>query len=127
MLDMDEKAIRIAMVKARCPSPVSAEIVRAKPKLLRIDPQGSVISSNPVWNACIRSSYLSPALLRSNQDVYEHRQGRIRVRIPFSCRDYHRGDLRVWQFPDDPSVQLVLDKRGRLLGDPPPEYVLGGL
>ena len=126
LLHMREQDIRISIIKAHCTPTKVAQPVRFQLKPLRLDTQGRVLSSNPVWNACIRGESLSLSFLRSNLDVYIHRQRRVRVRIPLTCRDYHRGDVRVWRFPEDPSVELVLDKKGRLLGDPPPEYVLTG-
>jgi hypothetical protein len=124
VLKMDSQEIRVSIMKAHCSIPVSPRTVRLEQKQLRMDSRGRVLSSNAVWNACIRGENLTPAFLRSNSDAFIHRQGRVRVRIPLSCRDYHRGDLRVWQFPDDASVELVLDTHGKLLGDAPPDYYL---
>jgi hypothetical protein len=91
---------------------------------LIIDAKGRVLSRNPVWNACAHGQPVTPDLIRSNPDTILHRQRRIRTKRPMSCRDYHRGDIRVWTYADDHSIQLVLDKKGRLLGDPPVGYIL---
>lgn len=93
-------------------------------KILKINRKGVIVSSNPVWNACIQNEPLTASFIKSNTDGAMHRQARVRVFRPYSCRDYHRGDLRLWRYPDDPSIELVLDKRGRLLGDPPVGYIL---
>ncbi len=92
--------------------------------IMFVDQKGAVLSSNPVWNACIRGLPLTASFMKRNPDTVEHRQRRIRVYRPLSCRDYHKGDVRAWRYPEDPSVELVLDDRGRLLGDAPQGYVL---
>lgn len=113
-----------SLTSGSCDTVRTALVVKRTFRPLRIDAKGRVVSKNPVWNACIRGEPLTAAIMRTNPDVHHHRQGRIIVKIPLSCRDYHRGELRVWRFPDDPSVELVLDKRGRLLGDAPPGFVM---
>lgn len=125
LLNLDTTSVSIALVRARCDiaTPVTFSN-HSPPKHLRIDSIGRVVSRNPVWNSCIRGTLLTPAQLRSNPDVFVHRQRSISVRIPYSCRDYHRGEVRSWIFPDDPSIELVLDARGRLLGDAPAGYIL---
>lgn len=97
---------------------------KALMKILRVNRKGVIISNNPVWNACIQNEQLTALFVKSNTDGVMHRQARKRVFRPYSCRDYHRGDLRIWRYPDDSSIELVLDKRGRLLGDPPVGYIL---
>jgi len=123
--NLPEQYILIALTSDPCRKNVSlSRNPPAKPKLLELDQKGSVVSSNPVWNACIRNTPMTGVFVRSNTDTFIHRQRSIIVKIPLSCRDYHRGQLKVWTYPDDPSVHLVLDSRGRLLGDAPIGYVL---
>lgn len=90
---------------------------------IALDAKGSVVSANPVWNACIRGLPLTAEFMKTNPDKILHRQGKTRIFKPKSCRDYHRGHLKIWSYPDAP-IQLVLDGRGRLLGDAPPGYWL---
>lgn len=122
---LPEEYLFIALASDPCPK-ITLTIPRppTKRRSLEIDKNGSVVSSNPVWNACIRNAPMTGVFVRSNTDTFIHRQRSIIVKIPFSCRDYHRGQLKVWAYPDDPSVHLVLDGRGRLLGDAPVGYVL---
>lgn len=82
---------------------------------LPVDAYGFPHSSNPVWNACVRGQGLSIDLIRSNHDTFLHRQGRIRLQIPWTCRDYHRGSLNIWLYPDVPGSQVLLDSRGRFV------------
>lgn len=83
---------------------------------IQFDSAKRVVSRNPVWNACIRSENLSVDLIRSNTDVFIHRQGRIVQKIPYTCRDYHRGPQNLWLYPDQPGLQIFVDSKARLLG-----------
>lgn len=92
--------------------------------MVHIAPGGSVVSSNPVWNACVRGESVSRVLIRSNEDFSLYHRGRVSKKIPFTCRDYHRGDVHLWQHPDFPGLEIHLDERGRLLGGLPAGFAL---
>lgn len=83
---------------------------------IQFDRTKRVVSHNPVWNACVRSENLSVDLIRTNTDVFTHRQGRITKNIPYTCRDYHRGQQNLWLYPDQPGLQIFVDTKARLLG-----------
>lgn len=84
--------------------------------IIPIDARGIPLSSNPVWNACVRRQGLSFDLIQSNTDRFEHRRGKVRITRPLSCRDYHRGSVAFWKYPDQPDLELLLDRRGKFLG-----------
>lgn len=69
----------IAPVKPVATLPVPKEW---QPVSITVDPYGIPVSSNHVWNACIREYQLFPA-------------GEVR---PLSCRKYH--DDHTWEHPD---------------------------
>jgi hypothetical protein len=104
------------------PEPIVQPIAERIPVFVNRD--GTVHSNNPVWNACITGKDLSVELLKSNPDVFEHRQGRIRILRPYSCRDYHRGPLMVWKHPDFLDLSVALDQKGRLKGSLPRGYMV---
>jgi hypothetical protein len=120
------KPVKNSLIALTAKLPAQKPSVLPRPVLrpMTVDAKGRIVSGNPVWNACVHGLPLTAALMRTNPDVIVHRQRRVRVIRPMSCRDYHRGDIRVWMFADDPSIELVLDKKGRLLGDPPAGYTL---
>lgn len=120
----EAKVMKIRLLTGSCKKADIEKKMPVQQKALFIDAKGAVLSRNSVWNACIRGLPLTADFMKTNPDIFLHRQGRIRVFRRLTCRDYHRGDLRVWTFPDDPSIKLVLDKRGRMLGDPPAGYVI---
>ena len=91
--------------------------------IIHLDKQGAVVSGNPVWNACIRGTGITSALIKSNQDRSLQRTGHQRTWIPWSCRDYHKGKIDVWQHPDYPELSLVLDEHGRLMSALPVGYL----
>ena len=125
-IGMHPRDVSIALVRAQCPQAMKRYSSRAvRLKHLRVDRHGVVLTENPVWNACIRATPMSLSFLRSNTDTFLHRQRTVSVRIPYTCRDYHRGDPRVWTLPGgDLSSAVVLDSHGRLLGDAPVGYTL---
>ena len=119
LVAMDPAVVRIDLASGRrCVSTTVTAHERPlddKAATLPLDTVGRPLSENPVWNACIRHEGLSADLLRDNRDVYVHRQRRIRVKIPLTCRDYHRGKDELWSYPDAPGAVLLLDARGRFV------------
>ncbi len=61
----------------------------------KVDSQGFPVSSNPVWNICVKgvTAELTLPLIRSNPD--RDSNGR-----PRTCRDYHKGDMAECTPPD---------------------------
>ncbi len=108
---------------AFCAPKAEAAVKTAEPVAVRVNKKGIVVSTNPVWNACVTGNKVSLGLIRANQDTYQHRQGAIEKDIPMTCRDYHRGDLNVWLHPDFPNLELTLDGKGRLVSDLPLGYI----
>jgi|GEM_PF-3972601 len=92
--------------------------------MIIVDTDGFVISRNPIWNSCTRSDRLLPSFLRSNPDTVTHRQGRIRVERPLSCKDYQVGIKNVWKHPDFLDVEVYLSTKGKLLGVLSSGYVI---
>lgn len=97
--------------------PLVKETALATPRgIVLVDQEGFAVSTNPVWNACVRGERVFVGFIHTNRDVYIHRQGRIRKEIPMTCRDYHRGNVSVWKHPDFLDAELYLDSKGKLLG-----------
>lgn len=98
--------------------------VSPKPlSIIHLDKQGAVVSGNPVWDACIRGTGITSALIKSNKDRSLQRTGHQRTWIPWSCRDYHKGKIDVWTHPQYPDLSLVLDEHGRLMSALPVGYL----
>lgn len=95
--------------------PVLPELPQPEGEIL-VDGEGIPLSDNPVWNLCVRGENIPVGVLRRNTDTTVHRRGWVRVAIPKSCDDYHRGSQHVWSHPDFADVQLYLADDGRLLG-----------
>lgn len=106
-----------------CDSPFMIEAPHHSPVAIHVNKDGVVLSDNPVWNACIAGGPISKDLIMSNRDTFEHRRGHVHRRIPYSCRDYHRGDRALWRHPDVPDLKVMLDDRGRLIGGVPTGYI----
>lgn len=103
----------------RCASQSSLEVQhpRKRPKILiHFDDARRIVSSNPVWNACVRRDHLSHDLIQMNTDIFIHRQGSVLKKIPYTCRDYHRGSDNLWIYPDQPGLQIYIDNSARFLG-----------
>ncbi len=96
------------------PSVVAAK--KFESKTIRLSVAGVVRSTNPVWNVCVSGHSIPLGLIRRNRDTYHYRRGHVKKEIPFTCRDYHRGDVSVWSHPDFPDLQLTLDSKGHLKG-----------
>ncbi len=90
--------------------------------MIRLNKDGYVLSSNPVWNACTRGK-ATLGLIKSNRDKVTYRQGRIMTLRPKSCDQYHRNMYSVWRHPDFEGLDLTLDNKGRLLGGVPIGYI----
>ncbi len=105
------------------PQKALSDSERSEPLVLRLRKNGTVASSNPVWNVCVSGKPVSKGLIMRNRDVSHHRRGHMHKDIPFSCRDYHKGDVAVWQHPDFPGLELTLDATGHLLSGLPVGYV----
>jgi hypothetical protein len=114
----DRTAITRILTEAHgCPRPVAdVSSPMSRITVIPLDAKGIPVSRNPVWNACVRGQGLSFDFIQSNTDRFEHRSGRLRVTRPWSCRDYHRGKLALWKYPDQPHTELLLDRRGKFLG-----------
>ncbi len=89
---------------------------KRKAPSIPLDSSGIPVSNNDVWNACVRNQSLSADLIRENPDTFEHRQGRIRKKIPWSCRDYHRGEAGWWIYPDQVNTELLFTRNGQYIG-----------
>ncbi len=101
-----------------------AEIPKTAPVAIRVNVQGFVVSTNPVWNACTQhSGQVSQGLIESNRDTSISRQGSIVTYIPLTCSDYHKNNQNVWKHPDFPGLEVTLDAKGRLIGSLPAAYV----
>ncbi len=103
--------------------PLTASVRRAE-MIVHLNAKNIVVSTNPVWNACVSGTPLSVALIRSNRDTFAHRQGSTRKTFAKTCRDYHRGDQHLWQHPDFPNLEVQLDAKGRLLGGVPTGFII---
>lgn len=102
----------------------NSKLSKTPPRVLRLTENGRVLSSNPVWNVCISGKPISIGLIRRNRDVFDYRRGHLHVSIPYTCRDYHRGQLAVWKHPDFADLDLTLDPKGRLVGGVPAGFVV---
>jgi hypothetical protein len=80
------------------------------------DDRGFPLSTNPVWNLCVRGSPVPVGVLRRNTDTVTHRRGRVRVSIPKSCDQYRIGSTHIWKHPDFLDAELYLSGEGKLLG-----------
>ncbi len=87
--------------------------------IVRLNAKGVVVSTNPVWNACVSGENLTLDLIKSNTDIYMHRQANVSKKFAMTCRDYHRGNVSMWQHPDYPDLEIQLDHKGRLVGGLP--------
>lgn len=107
-----------------CESHASRSPRKKVPAVVHLTKNGVVVSTNPVWNACVTSERLTRDLIRSNRDIIVVHRGNISKKIPLTCRDYHRGDVHLWQHPDFPELEIQLDEKGRLLGGVPAGFVV---
>ena len=96
---------------------------RTASNILRLTKDGVVRSRNPVWNVCVSGKPIRKGLVIRNADTYEYRRGHLHLRIPFTCRDYHQGDVSIWRHPDFKDLDILLDAKGRLIGGIPFPYV----
>ena len=108
---------------AFCAPKQAAAPVKKADVIIHLNPKGIVVSSNPVWNACVSGENLTLAFIKSNLDTYMHRQGSVEKLFPMTCRDYHRGVVSMWQHPDHPGLEIELDTKGRLVGGLPVGYI----
>lgn len=106
-----------------CKRPAAVQNTVKPLSIIYLDRAGAVVSSNPVWNACVRGKGITAALIKSNVDRTLHRSGRLRTEIPWSCRDYHKGPIDVWTHPDFPDISIVLDEHGKLISALPVGYL----
>jgi hypothetical protein len=106
-----------------CPSPQSAVPAKTEPVAIRLNNDGYIVSTNPVWNACIRGK-ASLGLIKSNADQVEWRQGSVEYSRPLTCSDYHKNPDNVWTHPDFPLLSVKLDAQGKLEGTLPTMYVV---
>lgn len=104
------------------PKQAAAPVKKAK-VIIHLNTKGIVVSTNPVWNACVTGRNITLDLIRSNKDTYLHRQGSVMKKFAKTCRDYHRGDVSMWEHPDFPDLRMKLDSKGRLVGGLPTPYV----
>lgn len=104
---------------AFCALKKAAAPVKKADAIVHLDTKGVVVSTNPVWNACVSGQDLTLYLIKSNEDTFIHRQGTISKEFAMTCRDYHRGDVSMWQHPDYPGLEIQLDDKGRLIGGLP--------
>ncbi|MDD5055954.1 MAG: hypothetical protein PHZ00_06860 [Candidatus Peribacteraceae bacterium] len=125
IVGLSAKDVRIALTDHTfCREKQAAGGVATEPlRIIHLDRSGTPISSNPVWNACIRGQGITAALIKSNTDKALYRSGHQRTEIPWSCRDYHKGPIDVWTHPDFPGLSIVLDDRGRLMSALPADYL----
>lgn len=106
-----------------CETPPQGESVQTPVMEVHLRRDGVVVSSNLVWNVCVAGGPIGKDLIMRNRDTFEHRRGHVHRRIPYSCRDYHRGDRALWRHPDVPDLEVMLDDRGRLVGGLPWGYI----
>lgn len=124
LMNRDDTMILSALKDpAFCAPKQAAAPVKKADVIIHLDAKGIVVSSNPVWNACVSGRDLTLSLIRSNEDTYVHRQGTVRKEFAMTCRDYHRGDVSMWQHPDHPGLEIELDTKGRLVGGLPAGYI----
>ncbi len=91
-----------------------APTVKPLPIAFAVDADGYPISTNPVWNACIRGTDLTLDLIKSNPDRVEHRTDNRAL----TCRDYHKGDKDIWSHPDHANLQFVWNAQTKKLSLP---------
>lgn len=124
IMDRDASMISIALKDPSFCAPAQAAApVKKADIIVHLNPKGIVVTSNPVWNACVTGQNLTLDLIKSNEDTYLHRQGRISKEFAMTCRDYHRGEVSMWQHPDYPGLAVKLDSKGRLIGGLPAGFV----
>jgi hypothetical protein len=116
MVESALKDVAFCAPKQAKAAPKKADVV------VHLDTKGVVVSSNPAWNACV-TGHVTLDMIRSNTDTYMHRQGSVEKEIAMTCRDYHRGDVSLWQHPDYPGLEVKLDGKGRLVGGLPTGYI----
>jgi hypothetical protein len=95
-----------------CAPPAAAPA--KQPIVIHLNTEGYVVSSNPVWNACVKGE-ATLGLIKSNTDKVLHRQGGTEVSRPFTCSDYHKNNRNEWRHPDHPELIFMLDKKGKLM------------
>lgn len=124
LLGRPDPAPVIAALKdpAFCVSASQAAAPTKEPLAVRINKDGFVLSSNPVWNACIRGK-ATLGLIKSNKDTVVSRQGKIVTLRPKSCDDYHTNSFSIWKHPDFDGLEITLDTKGHLVGSVPNGYV----
>lgn len=107
-----------------CAPEQAAAPKKIAPIAVHLTKDGVVVSTNPVWNACVTGKGLTKALIMSNEDTNMHRQGSIEKFIPKTCDDYMRWtDASMVEHVDHNGLVLKLDKKGRLVGELPTGYV----
>lgn len=101
---------------------MNTEEVKKDAVAIRVNWNGYVISSNPVWNACVKGK-ATLGLIKKNRDTVMHRQGSIEVYRPLSCDDYHTDSSNNWRHPDHPDLFVKLNEAGKLAGTLPSGFV----
>ncbi len=79
------------------------------PIALLVGSDGLPVSTNPVWNACIRG-HVSLELIRSNTDMVAMNAREDMFR-PKTCGDYTHA-TGLWEMPDHPGLTLSVSKHG---------------
>ncbi len=124
LMDRDAGMVTSALKDSTfCAPKQAAAPVKKADIIVHQNSKGVVVSTNPVWNSCVSGQGLTLALIRSNTDTYLHRQGTIRKTFAKTCRDYHRGDVSMWDHPDYPGLVIKLDSSGRLAGGLPIGFI----
>ncbi|MDD5055377.1 MAG: ice-binding family protein [Candidatus Peribacteraceae bacterium] len=107
-----------------CIPTLRSDLPKAIDSVVRVNKNGFVVSTNPVWNVCTQHPGLvTSGLIKSNRDTTESRQGSTVTVRPLTCSDYHKNNLNIWKHPDHPGLEVTLDANGRLTGTLAAGYV----
>ncbi len=117
-MHLDPAKVRVYLsAKATCTPVLPERLSVQRELLLSLGSTNIPVSSNPVWNACVRNQELSFDLIQSNVDRFVHRQGSHRKELPWTCRDYHRGRLDDWIYRTNGyDLHILLSRKGEFLG-----------
>ncbi len=124
IMDREEGQVTDALMNNEfCSTEPQAAAPTVKPVAIRMNKDGVVVSSNPVWNVCVSGKTISQGLIESNTDTVSYRRGHVHVETPKTCSDYHKNSVGLWSHPDFPGLKLMLDSKGRISGTVPAGYV----
>lgn len=121
LMDRDATQVTNALIDTSyCAKAPQSSAPTTKPVSIRLNADGVVVSSNPVWNACVSGENVSLGLVKSNLDKVVDRT----FSRPKTCRDYHMGaDASAWKMPGAFGIEIHIDAKGHLIGALPTGFV----